>query len=378
MKKIFVWAVILAAFLVACSGNGEVADVADEVMNFAEVIEVPEVDAVSNIELQTAANVGTAYLFGEIHGNELYLNVQLSLWRDFYNEGMRHMFVELPFFGAEWLNLWMQADDDDILDNFFASFRGTALDNPYSRNFLLAIKEEFPETIFHGTDIGHGYSTLGVAFLEYLRENGLAGSEQYELTLENIEQGRKFYGELNMSHEFRVESMLQNFIRAFEELGESIMSGFYGGAHVMFGYYHPNWGGGPTLATRLREIYGDNIVAVLINDILEGIIEFPTKIMTINGREYVATFLGSSDMRSFSTVFVYRQFWRIEGAYEDFAENPLNGNVLPFDNFPVPVEVGQVFAILYTRVDGTTEWHHMRSSGRIWQGRPITEQFLIE
>ena len=54
---------------------------------------------------------GQIYLFGELHGNAQHIDLQFDLWYNFYhNYDMRHLFIELPFFTAEFLNIWMQKD----------------------------------------------------------------------------------------------------------------------------------------------------------------------------------------------------------------------------------------------------------------------------
>jgi hypothetical protein len=37
----------------------------------------------------------------------------------------------------------------------------------------MAIKNNYPETIFHGTDVSHQYETIGQFYLDYLVTNGL-------------------------------------------------------------------------------------------------------------------------------------------------------------------------------------------------------------
>ena len=39
------------------------------------------------------------------------------MWSSRYqNDGVRDLFVELPYYTAEYMNLWMKSDNDDILD----------------------------------------------------------------------------------------------------------------------------------------------------------------------------------------------------------------------------------------------------------------------
>ncbi|WP_242860603.1 hypothetical protein [Clostridium sp. KNHs205] len=68
---------------------------------------------------------------------------------------MRHLFIELPYYTAEFLNVWMQSDSDDILDAIYDEWNGTMIHTPDIIEFYKNIKSRCPETIFHGTDVGH-------------------------------------------------------------------------------------------------------------------------------------------------------------------------------------------------------------------------------
>ena len=68
--------------------------------------------------------IGEIYLYGEYHANEHLLQKELALWKDCYARGVRYLFVELPYYTAQYLNLWMQAEDDTIL--LEAALRRTA------------------------------------------------------------------------------------------------------------------------------------------------------------------------------------------------------------------------------------------------------------
>ena len=125
-------------------------------------------------------SAGRIHLFGEAHQLGDHLNKQFELWRDFYtNDGMRHLFLEYPFFTAGFLNAWMRDDGDDILKAIFEDYRYIMGDDPESVNFFRRIKNELPETVFHGTDIGHLYETTGARFLEFLRKRGQGDGERY-------------------------------------------------------------------------------------------------------------------------------------------------------------------------------------------------------
>jgi|GEM_PF-2925920 len=106
--------------------------------------------------------------------------------------------------------------------------------------------------------------------------------------------------------------------------------------------------------------------------------EIPSTTMNIGGTTYNVTFLGEMELNLPNVDFVSRTFYRVENAYNDFSGNPTTGNVLPFDNFPVAVDVNQVFAVVYVRADGSTETQFYRSSGLVWNDRPSTEEFLLE
>ena len=116
---------------------------------------------------------GQIYLYGEVHGLEVMYDKVFELWYEHYNnENMRHYFIEFGYFTAEFLNIWMQSDNDVILYQLYTDWRGTQSYNPYIRDFFGKIKSECPDTIFHGVDIGHQYHLTGARYLEWLAFNG--------------------------------------------------------------------------------------------------------------------------------------------------------------------------------------------------------------
>lgn len=52
---------------------------------------------------------GEIYLYGEEHSKQSILDKELSIWGEYYEKGMRDLFVEFPYTDAQFLNLWMQA-----------------------------------------------------------------------------------------------------------------------------------------------------------------------------------------------------------------------------------------------------------------------------
>lgn len=219
-----------------------------------------KVEVVDSSPMPVASPSGQIYLYGEAnHGEELILEAEFEIWSEYYhNEGMRHLFVELPYFTGELLNLWMQSDNEEILDEIYSDWEGTAADVPATKEFYRKVKENCPETVFHGTDVGHQYNSAGERFLKHLEENDLKDSENYMLTLENVEQGKYYYRDYDdqvYDDVYRENKIAENFIREFSLLdGEDVM-GIYGAAHT-----DPDsldfTNSVPSMANQLKEHYG--------------------------------------------------------------------------------------------------------------------------
>ena len=235
---------------------------------------------------EIGGNIYTAkiILIGEEHGINWILDKQIEKWRYYYeNEGLRNIFIEVPFFTGHFFNLWMESDNDDILDLIFEDMKGTLGGTPAFYEFYKKIKHEFPETIFHGIDVGHQYSLTGERYLNYLVENGLQNTEQYKLTQEAIEQGRYFHETLSLEYredvmannfirrldnkgrhfyetlsiEYRENVMANNFIREFDDIGNIKIMGIFGSSHTNF---KKNISSNiPTMGSLLKDYYGDII-----------------------------------------------------------------------------------------------------------------------
>lgn len=200
-------------------------------------------------------------LYGEAHGFKRYYDIEFEAWSKYYDEGYRNLFVELPYYSAEFLNEWMKADSDELIDLFFEEIQGTQSGNESYYEFFHEIKERCPETIFYGTDVGHQYDTTGARYLEYLEENGLDDSEQYRLAKECIRQGIEFCNndtEQNGMTELRESYMVSNFIDAYTRCGGGRIMGIYGSYHMNL--YNPD-----LMAGKLRAQYGDIISSVKLS-----------------------------------------------------------------------------------------------------------------
>ena len=196
-------------------------------------------------------------LYGEVHGEEAYYDAEVSLWKKYYDDGCHNLFVELPYYSAEFLNLWMKEDSDEILDELYADIQGTQSGNENYLNFCHRIKAECPETVFHGTDVGHQFETTGLRYLEYLTQQGLIDSENYRLAHECIRQGKE-YSEDDANRdgisEIGEAYMTSNFIAAYERCGGKVMG--------IYGSYHTVLSNRQRMAGRLQETYGDAISGV--------------------------------------------------------------------------------------------------------------------
>jgi hypothetical protein len=304
---------------------------------------------------------------------------ELELWREHYfRRRMRHLFLEYPYYTAQFLNLWMQSDNDDILYQVYNDAIGTPGNVPYWLVFFKTIKTEMPETVFHGTDVGHQYESTGARYLQYLRDAGLTDSEAYGLAEASVRQGEIFYENHDLDA-YRESKMIENFIREFDSLdGESIM-GVYGNAHICIGDIEENGVVTPTMAKGLQPRYGDAVHTEDLSHLALHTEPMHTEKITVGGKAYDGAYFGEEDMRTWSEKYVCRRFWRLENAGDDFADAALDPsqNVLPFDNYPVKVEVGQVFVIDYTAPDGAIERQYLRADGNYWRGMPITQQILL-
>jgi len=326
-----------------------------------------------------AAEEANIHLYGEMHGSVDHINEQYELWKFFYTEeNYRHLFLEMPYFSAEFLNIWMREDNDYLLDSLFEEMNGTAICTPANIEFFRKIKMELPETVFHGTDIGHLYSSTGYRFLDYLSENGMRESEQYSLTLQAIEQGRRFYYEEDFNHRMRSELMVSNFIREFDSLnGQSIMSAFYGAAHVALGNYPLVLGGGPTMASQLARRYGDLVRITELRQRLRQNLSGTPAIYTIGDFEYRAIYYGEQDISAISDTYTKRELWRLVNAYDDFRHEAATGVLLPFTYFPMRVHMKEVYVIRYTHQNGSSITMYFRTSGNVLQNMDAAEEFII-
>ncbi len=212
---------------------------------------------------QSENSTGRAYIYGEKHGQTDYLEAEINIWNEYYNEyGMRHLFVELPMYTAELLNIWMNSDSDEILDEIFADIKGTAMDTVQNREFYKTIKSKYPYTIFHGVDVGHQYKTTGERYIKYLKDNNLEDSYEFEIAVENINQGMAYYEKIDRG--YRENLLVQNFIREFNRLEDQDIMGIFGRYHTDDNIYVEFMV--PNMTGQLKSRYGNNIISSSVID----------------------------------------------------------------------------------------------------------------
>lgn len=374
-------ACFLAILLVlcACAAPESTPDTAPNTTPEAppEAEPAPVTDVVPPEVLEAEPSTGSILLCGEYHSNQAHLDCELELWQECYNKGMRHLIVEHAYYQSQQFNQWMTAEDDTILNHFFEATEGTAGSTPMVKKFFQQIKSRFPETVFHGIDVGHQYQTLGAEYLTALEEQGLEDSEDYRLALQNVQQGEKFYALMAQSASdgwaYREDRMYENFVRTFDALEGEDVVGIVGGSHVS-----ETWNNGDSLAQKLLDRYGDQVT---VEDLTapppsEPRITEPleTVELEVNGKTYSADYYGLCDISDQILDHKSREFWHLEGAYEDLSAWNATGRTLSFDDYPMTPKVLQAYAVRYTLTDGSERWEYYLCNGRVENGRPATEE----
>ena len=190
------------------------------------------------------------------------------------------------------------------------AWEGTYASGAETLDFYRTVKEQCPETVFHGTDVGHQYDSTGARYRDYLEERGLTDTEDYRLTLEAIEQGEAFAEQ--GSDAYRENRMAENFIREFETLGGESVMGIYGAAHTDPDAVADSAGTVPAMAAQLKERYGDAVHTEDITWMGQSAEPQGTDTLTVAGKEYRASYFGEEDISDLSEDYQSRAFWRLE------------------------------------------------------------------
>ncbi len=141
--------------------------------------------------------------------------------------------------------------------------------------------------------------------------------------------------------------------------------------------FHAFHGFNPSLASRddtILNVFPRLIYQICVNKVLEAVRK---EIITINGKEYEASYFGERDMSSWSNVFCKRRYWRLENAYDDFKDSPKLNHVLPYYNYPpINIEIGQIYVIDYYRSNGKVERKYYIADGTVWKDMLCTCEFF--
>lgn len=217
------------------------------------------------------------YIYGEEHGTQADTDKEFSLWKDHYdNEGMRNLFLEVPNYVAGYLNLWMDEDDDQILETLRDQYKfsqGNKL-KVYGK-LLRRIKKHCPETVFYGTDLSDFNDTLGQGYLKLLDKDN--DKRQIDRVKEVMNQGDrrdayiKEYKEnqedtrLARIADFREQMLVENFIYEFDNLEDKRIMGIYGAYHVS----NPEkiqMGEAEIMGDQIKSRYGDIVSTSILSE----------------------------------------------------------------------------------------------------------------
>ena len=243
-----------------------------------------------------AAQTGRIYLYGETHADPACLEQELAAWDGHYHElGMRDLLIEVPSYTAQFMNLWMKAEDDAILSRLFEDWEGTAMHDQKIWDFYKSIKEQCPETVFHGFDVGHQYNTTGTRYLIGLALTGQMGSADWDETQQTIEQGKQYYQ--TGDDVYRENIMAENLARIFESLpmGASVMV-ITGSAHSNLYALDYNTGTVPCMAGQLRQRYGAALQARNLSAPVSYTRAGDTELVAPGGVDSTAVCLGEQDL----------------------------------------------------------------------------------
>lgn len=318
---------------------------------------------------------GKIYLYGEEHGVKELYEEEFNIWKNFYNENhMRHLFIETSYFMAEYLNLWMKSDDDTIIMQIYDDIQGSQGHNMHFINFFKQIKKELPETVFHGTDIGHAYDTTGTRYISYLESNNLKDSKSYALTQGAIEQGMTYYK--NEDDTYRENMMVKNFVRELNTVENSNIMGIYGSAHIGLDSIAFNTNIA-CMAKQLVMLYDTQVYSKDLTTPLNSIEPLKIDTIEIMGNTYDASYFGKQDLKGFKD-YKFREFWRLENAFDDFKSLKKSDDLLPYRNYPMIIDENQVFVLDYTKSDGSVERMYYISDGSKCKDAPATVGVIIE
>ena len=287
---------------------------------------------------ENADPAGLIYLYGENHYHPVCMEKELSAWRELYDNGARHLFIEYSYAYAQRLNAWMQADGDELLSWLWSEEEDTLDSDPVEAlllfDFYKAVKQHCPGTVFHGTDIEHEYDTLGAEYLAVLEAAGKQDSMEYARTVLTCEQGKQAHlnGETDEGYRFRETCLVDNFIWELEQLEPQTVMGIYGFTHVegVVTEHQKSLAGDANMAAQLAERYGDRIVCTCLSLARNSArTADPAGPVTLNGKTYETAYVGEHDLSMWAIPYQYVVYWRLKDSWSDFEEAPAGGTLNP-------------------------------------------------
>ena len=104
--------------------------------------------------------------------------------------------------------------------------------------------------------------------------------------------------------------------------------------------------------------------------------EDDTTSFTFLGKKYEAEYCGMQNLTGFKD-YSCRKYWRLKNAYQDVYMYDIF-DYLPYNNYPVQVNKGDVFRIEYLKTDGSGYIEYLRADGDEYYGEPTTKGFYSE
>lgn len=243
---------------------------------------------------------GQLFLYGGYYDGPEAFQAELETWsRLYHRSGVRHLFVEHTFGTAEYLNQWMKAEDDDILDRLYqdwlsqGAFAMTGLDQPYNREgrrpeglldsyveMLRQLKAQCPETVFHGVGLTR-FREKNSPDRRYLNElhqdvmmDEKLNKKLYQRVKTSISECEALMGR---QHRQRRETCMARFLgQDFDRLGGLSAAGFFGWDHVEpegTAIQDGGWVEQPDGSYRVEEFPVDNLGTRLLEKYGSGVVQ---------------------------------------------------------------------------------------------------------
>lgn len=197
-------------------------------------------------------------------------------------------------------------------------------------------------------DIGRAFSLIGdITISDYIRKR--------RLTLAGIELKYRNAKVIDIALKYGYDSPI-SFARAFQS-------------------FH---GFNPSLANEndaVLKTFSRLAYQICVKSVMDAL---NTHMITINKKEYKASYYGEQDMSTWSDYATKREFWRLENTNDEFENCEKCLEVLPYNNYPpINIEIGQIFVVDYHTLNGTIDRTYYVADGTIWNNLPSTRKFLV-